>query len=45
MSSSVSAKVHGSVKLHSKELLAALPSMSKEDKKNLQRALEEDEEK
>ena len=44
-SSSASAKGHGSVKLHSKELLAALPNLSKEDKKNLQKALKEDEEK
>lgn len=41
-----SEKGHGSVKLQAKELMTAMPSMSREEKKNLQKALmKEDEEK
>ena len=39
-----SLKGYGSVKLQTKEVMAALPSMSKEEKKKLQKALKEDEE-
>ena len=38
-----SSKGCGSVKLQTKEVLAALPSMTKEDKKKLQKALKEEE--
>ena len=44
MSQGSSSKGYGSIKLQTKEVMAALPSMSKEDKKRLQKALKDEEE-